>query len=141
MATVNNATTASRLRSGAITVVAILYCWFGFAFLVSSLLIGVYVLRNGALPVLFGIDMLAGPISQRYGVNATVAATIPWGVVNVLEMLAGYWLWRSRKQGGKLALVLFPIGLIFWVGFALPIMVLVGPLRVFLLGAGWRSLR
>jgi hypothetical protein len=142
MATLNHAKTADgQHRTVAITLAAILYGWFGLAFLVSSLLIGIYTLRNGALPVVFGIDMLAGPISQRFGPRATIAATVPWGVVNVLELVAASWLWRSRKRGGTLGVLLFPAGAIFWIGFALPIMVVVGPLRVLLLAAGWKGLR
>lgn len=64
MATVNNATTAPHQRSDAIRVVAILYCWFGFAFLLSSLLIAIYTLRNGELPLVLGIGMLVGPLSE-----------------------------------------------------------------------------
>ncbi len=141
MATLKHATTASQRRSGPITLAAILYSWFGFAFLISSLLITVYTLRNGRLPVVFGIDMLAGPFSERLGVNAAIASTVPWGVVNALEMLAGYWLWKSRKSGGVLGLLLFPAGIIFWIGYALPIMVVIGPLRVLLLASGWKTLR
>src|SRR5687767_10607878 len=98
MATMNHAaTTAGHQRSGAITLAAILYCWFGLAFLVSSLLIVSSALRNGWLPVVFGIPMLAGPFSDRLGLGAALAATVPWGVVNVLEVLVGYWLWKARK--------------------------------------------
>jgi hypothetical protein len=61
--------------------------------------------------------------------------------VNALEVLTGYWLWKSRKQGGKLGFVLFPAGMIFWIGYALPIMVVIGPLKVLLLVMGWKSLR
>jgi hypothetical protein len=68
MATMKQATIpASRQRSGATTLAAILYCWFGLAFLVSSMLIAVYTLRNGWLPLVFGIDMMAGPFSERFG--------------------------------------------------------------------------
>ncbi len=142
MAPVNHAPTpASHQRSAAMTLAAILFCWFGLAFLVSSLLITIFALRNGSLPVVFGIKMLAGPFSQRLGVHAALAATVPWGVVNALEMLAGYWLWKSRKWGGVLGLVLFPTGMIFWIGYALPIMVVIGPLRVLLLAWGWKTLR
>jgi hypothetical protein len=142
MATLNNVTMpVSHRRTGAITLAAILYCWFGLAFLISSLLIVIYALRNGTLPVVFGIKMLAGPFSERLGLDAARAATVPWGVVNALEVLAGYWLWKSRKRGGVLALVLFPAGLIFWIGYALPIMVVIGPLRVLLLAWGWKTLR
>ena len=142
MATVNHGVTiVSHRRSRAITVAAILYCWFGLAFLVSSLLIVIYALRNGSLPVVFGINMLAGPFSERLGLDVALAATVSWGIVNVLEMLAGYWLWKSRKRGGVLGLVLFPVGMIFWIGYALPVMVVIGPLRVLLLAWGWKTLR
>jgi hypothetical protein len=142
MTTVNHAATPANQRRGTtITLAAILYCWFGLSFLVSSLLIVISTLRNGSLPVLFGIEMLAGPFSERFGRNAVLAATVPWGVVNALEVLAGYWLWKSRKQGGVLGLLLFPVGLIFWLGYALPIMVVIGPLRVLLLARGWKTLR
>jgi hypothetical protein len=142
MTTVNHAaTTASHKLSGALALAAIVYCWFGLAFLVSSLLIVIYALRNGSLPVVFGIKMLAGPFSERLGLDAALAATIPWGIVNVLEMLAGYWLWRSRKRGAVLGLLLFPAGAIFWIGYALPIMIVIGPLKVLLLAWGWKTLR
>ena len=142
MAPVNHAATpASQRRTGAMTLAAILYCWFGLAFLVSSLLITIFALRNGELPVMFGIEMLSGPFSERLGLNAALAAAVPWSVVNVLELVAGYWLWKSRKHGGKLGLMLFPAGMIFWIGYALPIMVVVGPLRVLLLARGWKTLR
>jgi hypothetical protein len=141
MATVNNATTAPHQRSDAIRVVAILYCWFGFAFLLSSLLIAIYTLRNGELPVMGGIGMLAGSLSEWLGVRAAVAAMILWAVVNVLEMIAGYRLWKGRKQGGKLALMLLRAGAMFWIGYALPVMVVVGPLHVLLLAIGWKTLR
>ena len=142
MATLKHTTTTvGQRRNGASTLAAILYGWFGFAFLTSSLLIALYALRNSELPVVFGIAMLAGPFSERLGANAAIATTVLWGVVNVLEMVTGYWLWKSRKQGGKLGLILFPAGAIFWIGYALPIMVVVGPLRILLLASGWKSLR
>ncbi len=98
-------------------------------------------LRNGQLPVVFGIEMLAGLLLQRFGRDAVLAATVPWGFVNALEFVVGYWLWKSRKHGGKLALVLFPAGMVFWIGYTLPIMVVIGPLRVLLVARGWKSLR
>ena len=142
MATLKHTTTTvGQRRNGASTLAAILYCWFGFAFLMSSLLIAIYTLRNAHLPVVFGIDMLAGPFSERLGLNAVLVATVPWGIVNVLEIVAGYWLWKSRKPSGKLGLLLLPMGTIFWIGYALPIMLIIGPLRVFLIARGWETLR
>jgi hypothetical protein len=142
MATMKQAATTARHKlSSTLTLAAILYCWFGLAFLVSSLLIVIYALQNGALPKVLGIRMLAGPFSERLGLGATIAATIPWGVVNILEMLSGYWLWKSRRRGGVLGLVLFPAGLVFWIGYALPIMAVIGPLRLLLIAWVWKTLR
>ena len=142
MATINDAKpVAGPRRSTAISVAAVLYCWFGFAFTVSSVLIALYARRTGWLPVVFGVEMLAGPFSERFGVRGALAATIPWSIVNVLEMLTGVWLWQSRKRGGKLGIALFFAGAIFWIGYALPIMVVVGPLRVLLIVLGWKTLR
>ena len=142
MATMNDVTSvAGPRRSTAITVAAVLYCWFGFAFIVSSVLIALYAQRTGWLPVVFGIARLAGPFVERFGVQGALAAAIPWGIVNALEMLTGVWLWQSRRRGGKLGLALFFAGMIFWIGYALPIMVVVGPLRVFLIASGWKTLR
>jgi len=98
-------------------------------------------LRNAHLPVVFGIDMLAGPFSERLGLNAVLVTTVAWSIVNVLEIVAGYWLWKSRKPGGKLGLLLLPMGTIFWIGYALPSMLIIGPLRVFLIARGWETLR
>lgn len=68
MAALDTGTTAAnRRRAGVITLAAILYCWFGLAFLVSGLLIGSAAVRNGALPVVFGIEMMAGPFLDRLG--------------------------------------------------------------------------
>ena len=53
MATLNHATTtASQKRGGTISLASILYTWFGLAFLISSLLIGISVLlqRSGQRP-------------------------------------------------------------------------------------------
>ena len=98
-------------------------------------------LRNAHLPVVFGIDMLAGPFSERLGLNAVLVTTVAWSIVNVLEIVAGYWLWKSRKPGGKLGLLLLPMGTIFWIGYALPSMLIIGSLRVFLIARGWETLR
>ena len=61
--------------------------------------------------------------------------------MNVLELVTGHWLWKSRKYGVKLGLILFPVGMIFWIGYALPFPLVIGPLRVLLLAIGWKTLR
>ena len=142
MATLNPATTtASQRRSPAITVASTLYFYNGLAFLIASPLVVIYTLHNRKLPVILGIELLSGPFSQRLGPRAVIAASVPWTLVNVLEVVAGYWLWKSRKQGGKLGLMLFPVGMMFWIWYALPFPIVIGPLRVLLLAKRWKTLR
>ena len=62
-------------------------------------------------------------------------------LAGLLEVLAGVWLWRGLKQGALLGVVLSAVNAVFWVGFALPIPLIGGPLRILLLMLGWRSLR
>ncbi len=132
---------ARQERPAAITAASILYILNGLAFLISSPLVVIYILRKRELPVVFGIEALSGPISDRLGLDAVIAASVPWAIVNGLELVTGYWLWKSRKKGGKLGLILFPAGLIFWIGYLLPGPLVIGPLRVLLLARGWKTLR
>ena len=84
---------------------------------------------------------MSGPISQRFGHEAVVWLLVPLAFTSWLEVLAGYWLRKSRKEGGWLAVFLLPITMFFWIGFVMPIWLVLGPFRVLLVLAGWKSLR
>lgn len=137
----SQATTTPQPRSGAIAAAACLYLLLGLGFPIANVFIVRSARRTGRLPEAFGIQFLAGPLSQRYGVNAALAGTVPFAVVSLLEAVAGYWLWQSRRKGGLLALLLFPAALVFWIAYELPIPFVIGPLRLLLLALGWKSLR
>jgi hypothetical protein len=63
------------------------------------------------------------------------------GLIMWIEVLAGWWLRRGRKEGGWLALLLLPVSMFFWIGFLLPIWILLGPVRIAFVLRGWRTLR
>lgn len=100
-----------------------------------------YLQENGELPVLLGERALGGGPFES--LDPGVIALLGWAFVGLsaLELLAARWLWQSRRAGGVLALVLSAAGAPFWIGFLLPYMLLVGPLRVALVALRWSSLR
>jgi hypothetical protein len=81
-----------------------------------------------------------GPFEQA-GYPSTVPLVSAFLFVCILEGVAGWLLWRGSKTGAILALALFPIGAIFWWGFALPFGPLFALLRTILIVLGWQSLK
>ena len=75
------------------------------------------------------------------GMDFMIRASLLFQFVNALEVLAGFWLWKSDRKGGRLGLMLLPVGLPFWILFQLPAPLVVGPLRAIALAIGWKTLR
>lgn len=128
-------------RSSAITIASGLYLFQGLGSLVSFVPIMAYVMQNRTFPVVFGIPLMGSVYSERFGVDFMIRAGLLFQIVNALEVLAGYWLWKSEKRGGRLGLILLPLGLPFWLLFELPIPLIIGPLRAIALAIGWKTLR
>jgi hypothetical protein len=109
----------------------------------SSALIVVYMLRNRSLPLIASpmgpIRAFAGPF-EVLDIEAMSGAARLFDVINILQILAGWWLWKSRRRGGILAFSLLGSSAVFWWGFGLPIPPLVGLLLAGLLAKGWKSL-
>lgn len=96
----------------------------------------------GRLPAVGPIEQgMGGPISNQFGWRGVVWFLIPMGLIMWIEVLAGWWLRRGRKEGGWLALLLLPVSMFFWIGFLLPIWILLGPVRIAFVLRGWRTLR
>jgi hypothetical protein len=127
-------------RSPEITAASVLYYFTGIAFFVGTVPIALYIIQNRELPSMMGVKVMGGGFIETLGFNAVVAATLLFEVVNAGEVIAGYWLWKSRKNGGKLGVALFPLGMVFWIGFALPIPLVVSLARMVLLMVGWKKL-
>jgi hypothetical protein len=83
---------------------------------------------------------LAGPFAVL-GIDAVILLTLLFIAMNLLYILAGYWLWKSNRKGGILAICLLGFSAVFWWGFGLPIPPIVGLLLACLLALGWKSLR
>ena len=110
---------------------------WGLAFIPEA----IYIRSLGRLPVIGPIEGMSGPISDQFGWEAVVWLLIPMGLLAWVEVLAGWWLRQGRKEGGWLAFFLLPVSMFFWIGFLLPIWILMVPVRVALVLGGWRTLR
>jgi hypothetical protein len=75
------------------------------------------------------------------GLNAVIALGIGLVVVSVFDAVAGLWLRRALKKGGKLGIVLQPFNLFFAYGFGIPGLYVLAPLWLILISVGWKSLR
>jgi hypothetical protein len=100
-----------------------------------------HLARTGELPMSpFGFRAFSGPFEQL-GRDAFTA--LGWTLVAVcaLDVLAGVWLWQGERRGARLGLATTPFALALGVGFALPFLLLLVPIRAGLVLAGWRALR
>ena len=102
----------------------------------------IYISQLGHLPVTpAGFESMAGPLTDEFGYRIVVWLLIPLGLLSWLEVVAGWWLRGNRKEGGWLAILLLPVSMFFWISFVMPIWLALGPARVLLVLAGWKSLR
>ena len=98
-----------------------------------------YLARTGELPMSpFGFRSFSGPF-ESLGRDAFTG--LGWILVAVcaLDVLAGVWLWQGRRRGARLGLVMTPFALVLGMGFALPFLLLLAPIRAgLILVGGWR---
>jgi hypothetical protein len=73
-----------------------------------------------------------GPFEQ-IGIATTVPLLVAFLLVAVAEVVAGVLLWIGRRAGSVLAIVLLPVELVFWIGFALPLGPVIGLARTVLI--------
>lgn len=128
-------------RSRAITLAAVLFFVSAARWLIFDLRTILYITEHGELPRFFGIRSLSGPISEMYGVDAVLAAQVPYGALHLLGVVAGYLLWRSNRLGGILGVVVIALSSLFWIGFAVPYGPLIGIPSLYLIITGWKTLR
>ena len=120
---------------------SVMYLLTGLSQVIAVPFTVAHIAREREHPLVFpGVRGLAGPF-DALGIDAVVMLGVLFIALGAIELLIAALLWRMRKLGAVLAFVLFLPGLFFWVGFALPGWLLVGPLRVVLVARGWKSLR
>jgi hypothetical protein len=131
-------------RSQPIAIASILFLFFGLGSAIIDPILLAYIAYYRTAPILPLIgDVLDNntPIGRLGGLTAVLALGGVLVVVSLLEVMAGFWLWRSLKKGGKLGLALQPLNFFFALGFGIPILYILSPLWSILLVSGWRSLR
>ncbi len=126
-------------RHPTITAASIVCFVFGVGWSVGSIPTIVYVIRNRSLPMIGPIRAMSGPF-EALGIDAMIVLALLFLGINLLHILAGTWLWQSRRKGGSLEIGLLVLSTVFWFGFALPFPPIVGLLEAGLLAAGWKSL-
>jgi hypothetical protein len=92
------------------------------------------------IPMILGFPAYGGGPFERHGIPTTVPLLLGFLLVCVLEVVAGWFVWQGSLAGGILALVLIPLGAVFWWGFALPIPPMLAVARTALIVMSWRNL-
>lgn len=122
-------------------IAAVLTWVYAAGFGLSTIPVAAFFLREGRLPVFAGLfESYGGPWSARVHARTFVALLMAFFVVTLIAAWAAWLVWNGSKVGAVLALVLLPIEVVFWVGFALPIPWLIGVARVAFLALAWNSL-
>jgi hypothetical protein len=93
------------------------------------------------VPVVLGFPTYGGGPFEAYGVPTTIPLVVLFLVVCVGQIVAGSMVWRGRRAGAIVALLLLPAGAVFWWGFALPLGPVLGVLWAVLIVLGWPALR
>lgn len=93
------------------------------------------------IPIVMGFPAYGRGPFERVGIPTTIPLLVAFLVVCVLEVVAGYLLWGGYRSGAILALVLLPLGAVFWWGFSLPIPPVFALIWTVLILLGWQALQ
>jgi hypothetical protein len=99
------------------------------------------LLSGRDIPIVMGFPAYGRGPFERVGVPTTVPLLAAFLLVCILEAIAGFLLWRGSMAGAVLALVLLPLGAVFWWGFALPIPPIFALIWTLLILLNWQALR
>ena len=93
------------------------------------------------IPIVMGFPAYGRGPFERMGIPTTVPLLATFLLVCGLEAFAGYLLWGGYKTGAILALILLPLGAVFWWGFDLPIPPFFAAVWTILILMNWHALR
>ncbi len=130
----------AQTRHPAITAASLLCFIIGAGWSIGSPSSIVYMIRNRSLAEIGQIRGMSGPF-EALGIDTMILLALLFYAINLVFIVAGYWLWKSYRKGGILGISLLALSVVFWWGFALPLFPVVGLLIAALLAAGWKSLR
>ncbi len=137
-------TIAAVKRTVPIAVASFLFLFFGLGIALAVPFNLAYIIQTGSgpvYPVIGGVMDSSTLIWMTWGQGAVIVLGVALTVTAVLGVVAGFFLWRSLLKGGIIGLILVPFDLFFAIGFGIPILYILGPVRGLLLVLGWRSLR
>jgi hypothetical protein len=77
--------------------------------------------------------MYSGPWSSRFEHRTFLLLLTVFFIVTLVAGWAAWLIWNGSKAGAILSLIVLPLEVVFWIGFALPIPWLIGIARVALL--------
>jgi hypothetical protein len=98
--------------------------------------------KAGTLPSFMGLfPMYGGGPLDRFSPEVFAVFLGLFTALCALEAYAGWLLWNGEPVGARMTLVLLPVEVAFWVGFAVPVPPLIAIVRLGLLAAGWSALR
>ena len=89
----------------------------------------------------YGDFLGSNPIGRLWGYPGALVFGLAFLVVAALQPVAGFWLGKSLKRGGRLGATLALCVTALSVGFVLPAWVVAGLVTLVLLVVGWKTLR
>ncbi|MBL8146331.1 MAG: hypothetical protein JNL34_08095, partial [Anaerolineae bacterium] len=98
-------------------------------------------LKGRDIPIVMGFPAYGRGPFERVGIPTTVPLLVGFLAVCILEAVAGVLLWQGSMSGAILALVLVPVGGVFWWGFALPIPPIFAAIWTILILLSWPALQ
>jgi len=124
-----------------IQVAAILHWFIALGFGVFCIPAIRNLLIGRDIPLVMGLPAYGRGPFERAGMPTTVPLLASFLLVCILEAVAGVLLWGGHRSGAVLALVLLPLGGVFWWGFALPIPPIFALVWTVLILLNWQTLR
>jgi len=92
------------------------------------------------IPMVMGFPAYGRGPFERVDIPTTIPLLAAFLLVCILEAVAGFLLWNGYVSGAVLALILVPVGGIFWWGFALPIPPICALVWTILILVSWQTL-
>lgn len=93
------------------------------------------------IPMVMGLPAYGRGPFERIGISTTVPLLVAFLLVCALQVVAGIMVWGGSKAGAILAIVSFPMGAVFWWGFALPFGPVFAVISTLLIILGWPNLQ
>ena len=121
--------------------IAAVVTWvYAAGFGIPAIPVGVYLLYQGRLPSFMGrFPMYGGPWSSRFEHRTFLLLLTAFFTVTLMASWAAWLIWNGSQAGAILSLIVLPVEVAFWLGFALPIPWILGLARVALLANAWGS--